>query len=88
MQEIACYNKIKKGEEMNKYQEQICNLFLTDPETGEDLIVVSDLFDEGFGKYSFVVGNLDRTILWKHTILTEETELQATVGAGTNATAP
>jgi len=64
---------------MNKYQQQICDLFLTDPETGEDLTVVSTLYDEGFGKYSFVVGNKSGTSLWKHTVLTEETELQEVV---------
>jgi hypothetical protein len=47
-------------------------LFLEDPETAENLMIVSDLILEGNGKYSFIVGNADQTVFWKHTIRTEE----------------
>jgi hypothetical protein len=61
---------------MNKDLLNLKNLFLTDPKTGEGLFITSDLYDEGFGKTSFVVSNNDQTVFWKHTFSTEETERQ------------
>jgi hypothetical protein len=54
----------------------VAKLFLEDPETGEALMIVSDLILEGNGKYSFIVGNDSQTVFWKHTIRTEELSLE------------
>jgi len=50
----------------------VAALFLVDPETGDDLIVVSPLQDNMDGSSSFVAQNPKSGTRWKHIIRTEE----------------
>lgn len=59
-----------KGKRLNKHLEQIGELFLTDPETGEDLHVSSSitLLENGFSSFDVAGKNGG----WRHIFKTEE----------------
>jgi hypothetical protein len=52
--------------------EQLKQLFLSDPETGDELEFDSPPVDNGDGSYSFTVTNRKTGTQWKHTVRTEE----------------
>ena len=55
-----------------KDMEQITNLFLKDPETGVNLMILSTLHTDESGYTSFIVGNLDHEIHYKASFKIEE----------------
>jgi len=57
---------------MKTNEQQLKNLFLSDPQTGEDLIICSDFKHNKDGSYSFEVSSKDNKRKWEHTIRTEE----------------
>lgn len=54
------------------YAEQVANLILTEPETGEEMVVTSPIHTSKDGSYWFVTKALQGGTYWKHTIRTEE----------------
>ena len=51
--------------------EQIMQILLEDPESGEELKICSRFYEDAVG-CSFIVSNLDGTKYWKHEIWTKE----------------
>lgn len=53
-------------------REQMADMLSLSPETGEDLVVSSNLATHNDGSYSFTVSTVDGEHSWRHTIKTEE----------------
>jgi len=56
----------------NNNNKMVESLLMKDPETGEELRIISDLKDNGDGSYYFDTIRKDGNVKWRHTIHTEE----------------
>lgn len=63
---------MKKQSRYAFYTEQVTKLLLTDPDTGEEMVVSSPIHSIEDGSYWFITKSIQSGNYWKHTIKTEE----------------